>query len=127
MIIIDPRTAFATPERFPGVQRPFCQTQNLRSRRKRFAPLKKGLRPPRVRSRLMDDCAPHATEPLASALRRIERACDLIVIFGRCAITDLCDVVPSAIEKADSRIEHYGMPLNPAICLCLVSFRVRVR
>jgi molybdenum cofactor cytidylyltransferase len=75
----------------------------------------------------MDDCAPHATEPLASPLRRIERDCDLVVIFGGSAISDRCDVVPSAIEKANGCIEHFGMPVNPAICFCLDRFPVRAR
>jgi molybdenum cofactor cytidylyltransferase len=69
----------------------------------------------------MDDCAPHATEPLASALRRIERACDLIVIFGGSAITDRCDVIPRAIEKANGCIEHFGMPVEPGNLLLLGS------
>jgi molybdenum cofactor cytidylyltransferase len=69
----------------------------------------------------IDDCTPHATEPLASALRRIERACDLIVIFGGSAITDRRDVVPSAIEKAGGRIEHFGMPVEPGNLLLLGS------
>jgi molybdenum cofactor cytidylyltransferase len=69
----------------------------------------------------IDECTPHAADPLASALRRIESACDLIVIFGACAITDRRDVVPSAIEKAGGRIEHFGMPVEPGNLLLLGS------
>jgi molybdenum cofactor cytidylyltransferase len=69
----------------------------------------------------IDECAPHATDPLASALRRIEAASDLIVIFGARAITDRRDVVPSAIEKAGGRIEHFGMPVEPGNLLLLGS------
>ncbi len=73
---------------------------------------------------VIDDCTPHATAPLASALRRIERACDLVVIFGGSAITDRRDVVPSAIEKAGGRIEHFGMPVEPGNLLLLGSLLV---
>jgi molybdenum cofactor cytidylyltransferase len=58
-------------------------------------------------------------DPLASTLRRIESVCDLIVIFGACAITDRRDVVPSAVEKAGGRIEHFGMPVEPGNLLLL--------
>jgi molybdenum cofactor cytidylyltransferase len=102
----------------PASSRPLCRIQNFRSQRNRFAPLKKGLWPPRVRSRLIGDCALHATETLASVLRRIEGACDLI---GGSAITDRRDVVPSAIEKANGRIEHFGMPVEAGNLLLLGS------
>jgi len=67
----------------------------------------------------IDECTPHAADPLAAALRRIERVCDLIVIFGACAITDRRDVVPSATKKAGGRIEHFGMPMEPGNLLLL--------
>lgn len=70
---------------------------------------------------VIDDCTPHAADPLAFALRRIEAICDLIVIFGGFAITDRRDVVPSAIEKAGGRIEHFGMPVEPGNLLLLGS------
>ena len=65
--------------------------------------------------------APHETGPLASAPRRIEAATDLIVIFGASAITDRRDVVPSAIERAGGRVEHFGMPVDPGNLLLLGS------
>jgi molybdenum cofactor cytidylyltransferase len=67
------------------------------------------------------ECTPHAADLLASALRRFERVCDLIVIFGAFAITDRRDVVPSAIEMAGGRIEHFGMPVEPGNLLLLGS------
>jgi molybdenum cofactor cytidylyltransferase len=70
---------------------------------------------------VIDECTPHAGDPLASMLQRIERVCDLIVIFGACAITDRRDVVPNAIEKAGGRIEHFGMPVEPGNLLLLGS------
>jgi molybdenum cofactor cytidylyltransferase len=70
---------------------------------------------------VIDECTPHAMDLLASTLRRIEMVCDLIVIFGACAITDRRDVVPSAIEKAGGGIEHFGMPVEPGNLLLLGS------
>ena len=69
----------------------------------------------------IEERAPHETGPLASALRRIEAASDLIVIFGASAITDRRDVVPSAIERAGGRVEHFGMPVDPGNLLLLGS------
>lgn len=69
----------------------------------------------------IEERVPHETAPLVSALRRIEGESDLIVIFGASAITDRRDVVPSAIEKADGRIEHFGMPVDPGNLLLLGS------
>ena len=45
----------------------------------------------------------------------------LIVIFGASAITDRRDVVPSAIERAGGRVEHFGMPVDPGNLLLLGS------
>jgi len=66
-----------------------------------------------------DDCTPHRMQPLATALRRMVGACDLIVIFGASAITDRRDVVPSAIEEASGLILHFGMPVEPGNLLLL--------
>lgn len=68
-----------------------------------------------------EERVPHETGEAASALRRIESASDLIVIFGALAITDRRDVVPSAIESAGGRIEHFGMPVDPGNLLLLGS------
>jgi molybdenum cofactor cytidylyltransferase len=69
----------------------------------------------------IEERVPHETGPLASAPRRIEAATDLIVIFGASAITDRRDVVPSAIERAGGRVEHFGMPVDPGNLLLLGS------
>ena len=57
---------------------------------------------------------PHEAEPLAEELRRqAEGEAELIVVFGASAIADRADVIPSAIEAAGGRIEHFGMPVDP--------------
>lgn len=69
----------------------------------------------------VEERVPHETAPLVAALNRIESESDLIVIFGASAITDRRDIVPSAIEKAGGRIEHFGMPVDPGNLLLLGS------
>jgi molybdenum cofactor cytidylyltransferase len=57
---------------------------------------------------------PHEAEPLARELRRQAGGpAELIVVFGASAIADRADVIPSAIEAAGGRIEHFGMPVDP--------------
>ncbi len=69
----------------------------------------------------VEERVPHETAPLVAALHRIESESDLIVVFGASAITDRRDIVPSAIEKAGGRIEHFGMPVDPGNLLLLGS------
>ena len=48
---------------------------------------------------------------------RIARAgAELVIVFGASAITDRRDVIPAAIEAVGGRIEHFGMPVDPATC-----------
>jgi molybdenum cofactor cytidylyltransferase len=96
----------------PGLK-PSTVTKTLRVLDERLAP---------TGSRIAtEERVSHETAPLVSALRRIEGESDLIVIFGASAITDRRDVVPSAIEKAGGRIEHFGMPVDPGNLLLLGS------
>ena len=66
-----------------------------------------------------EERVPHDIAALARAIRRVEEACDLIVIFGASAITDLRDIVPAAIEKAGGFVEHFGMPVDPGNLLLI--------
>jgi molybdenum cofactor cytidylyltransferase len=66
-----------------------------------------------------EERVPHDIGALAHAIRRIEAACDLIVIFGASAITDRRDVVPAAIEKAGGHVDHFGMPVDPGNLLLI--------
>jgi molybdenum cofactor cytidylyltransferase len=56
---------------------------------------------------------PHETAALAEAIRAAADQSDLVVVFGASAITDRRDVIPSAVERAGGRIEHFGMPVDP--------------
>ena len=55
----------------------------------------------------------HRADAVASALRELEPNCDLLMVFGASAITDRHDVIPSGIEKAGGKVDHFGMPVDP--------------
>ncbi|MBN9601697.1 MAG: molybdopterin-binding/glycosyltransferase family 2 protein [Afipia felis] len=38
---------------------------------------------------------------------------ELVLIFGASAIADRRDIIPSAVEKAGGKVEHFGMPVDP--------------
>jgi molybdenum cofactor cytidylyltransferase len=62
----------------------------------------------------------HEAEPLTRELdRQAAGDTDLIVVFGASAIADRRDVIPSAIEAAGGRVEHFGMPVDPGNLLLI--------
>lgn len=64
-------------------------------------------------------CA-HREADIAEAIDALKRqGCDLLLVAGASAIVDRRDVVPSAIERAGGRIEHFGMPVDPGNLLLL--------
>jgi molybdenum cofactor cytidylyltransferase len=63
---------------------------------------------------------PHEAAALTDDLRRLAAEdTDLIVVFGASAVADRRDVIPSAIEAAGGRIEHFGMPVDPGNLLLI--------
>lgn len=62
----------------------------------------------------------HEVDAVASAIRTsLHDGADLVVVYGASAITDRRDIIPSAIEKAGGRIEHFGMPVDPGNLLLI--------
>lgn len=56
----------------------------------------------------------HDSKRLGDAIREVlGTGAELVLIFGASAIADRRDVIPAAIENADGRIEHFGMPVDP--------------
>ncbi|WP_114945148.1 molybdopterin-binding protein [Microvirga calopogonii] len=74
-------------------------------------------------ARVEQDCrVPHETAPLAEELAlQANGQAELIVVFGASAIADRRDVIPSAIERAGGRVEHFGMPVDPGNLLLVGS------
>jgi molybdenum cofactor cytidylyltransferase len=71
---------------------------------------------------VQDRRVPHEDSTLAEELAlQASGDMDLIVIFGASAIADRRDVIPSAIEMAGGRVEHFGMPVDPGNLLLVGS------
>lgn len=69
---------------------------------------------------VLDRRVPHEATALAQEIA--DQAFDdtqLVVIFSASAIADRQDVIPSAIEMAGGRIEHFGMPVDPGNLLLI--------
>jgi molybdenum cofactor cytidylyltransferase len=65
-----------------------------------------------------------AHDATALAQELADRAKDdtqIIIVFGASAIADRRDVIPSAIELAGGRVEHFGMPVDPGNLLLVGS------
>ncbi|WP_201835923.1 molybdopterin-binding protein [Microvirga zambiensis] len=65
---------------------------------------------------------PHDAVVLAQELSELARGdAQLIIVFGASAIADRRDIVPSAIEMAGGRVDHFGMPVDPGNLLLVGS------
>ena len=62
---------------------------------------------------------PHASKPLAEAIRELQKANDFVVVFGASAVVDQDDIVPAAIREAGGAVSHIGMPVDPGNLLIL--------
>jgi molybdenum cofactor cytidylyltransferase len=63
---------------------------------------------------------PHDTHALQDAIDELLTAgAELVIVFGASAIADRRDVIPSAVEAAGGRIEHFGMPVDPGNLLLM--------
>nr|WP_210277626.1 molybdopterin-binding protein [Microvirga lupini] len=74
-------------------------------------------------ARIVQDCrVPHEASALSRELAsQAGGDAELLVIFGASAIADRRDVIPSAIEMAGGRVEHFGMPVDPGNLLLVGS------
>ncbi len=61
----------------------------------------------------------HKVDAVSSAILALKEKCDLLILFGASAITDIEDVIPSGLVQAGGRIEHFGMPVDPGNLLLL--------
>jgi molybdenum cofactor cytidylyltransferase len=69
-----------------------------------------------------DRRVPHETAALAQELTHQSLGdTELVVVFGASAIADRRDVIPSAIEMAGGKVEHFGMPVDPGNLLLVGS------
>jgi molybdenum cofactor cytidylyltransferase len=69
----------------------------------------------------------HETAVLAATIRdAFGHAIDMLLIHGASAILDRRDVIPAAIEAANGRVDHFGMPVDPGNLLLLGRVGARV-
>ncbi len=62
----------------------------------------------------------HSVEAVTQAIADAKAGgAEMILIAGASAIADRRDVIPTAIERAGGRIEHFGMPVDPGNLLLL--------
>jgi len=62
----------------------------------------------------------HTEAAVCAALNRaLSMDPDWVLVFGASAISDRCDVIPSAITQLGGQIEHFGMPMDPGNLLLL--------
>ncbi|WP_262268788.1 molybdopterin-binding protein [Microvirga yunnanensis] len=80
---------------------------------KTLAALGRRLEPAQARI-VQERRVPHEAIVLAEELAlQANGPMELIVVFGASAIADRRDIIPSAIELAGGRVEHFGMPVDP--------------
>ena len=88
---------------------------------KTLSVLGKRLEPAQARI-MQDRRVPHDTAALAQELdAQAAGPQELIIVFGASAIADRRDIIPSAIEMAGGRVEHFGMPVDPGNLLLIGS------
>jgi molybdenum cofactor cytidylyltransferase len=88
---------------------------------KTLAVLGRRLEPAHARI-VQDRRVPHEATALADELvLQAGGDTELIIVFGASAIADRRDVIPSAIERAGGRVEHFGMPVDPGNLLLVGS------
>ncbi|MFZ1816124.1 MAG: molybdopterin-binding/glycosyltransferase family 2 protein [Rhizobiaceae bacterium] len=61
----------------------------------------------------------HAMDAIAAAIGELAPDCDFVLVFGASAISDMADVIPSAIRSLGGRIVHFGMPVDPGNLLLI--------
>ncbi|MBL4891422.1 MAG: molybdopterin-binding/glycosyltransferase family 2 protein [Rhizobiaceae bacterium] len=62
---------------------------------------------------------PHETDAVKTAINEISVECDLVILFGASAISDIGDVIPQALIQAGGEIIRFGMPVDPGNLMLL--------
>jgi len=61
----------------------------------------------------------HESGQVANAVKQLNKTCDLIILFGASAISDIRDVIPAGLVDAGGTITRFGMPVDPGNLLLL--------
>ena len=68
---------------------------------------------------IADQRVEHTSRAVADALNYLQDQCDVMIVFGASAITDLADVIPAGIEQSGGEVSYFGMPVDPGNLLLL--------
>ena len=61
----------------------------------------------------------HTEEAVAGAIGSLLPECDMVLVFGASAISDIDDVIPAAIRRQRGEILRFGMPVDPGNLMLL--------
>ncbi len=61
----------------------------------------------------------HDEKSIETAISNLSPECDMLVLFGASAISDIADCIPAAIENAEGEIIRFGMPVDPGNLMLL--------
>ncbi|MEM9330650.1 MAG: molybdopterin-binding/glycosyltransferase family 2 protein [Pseudomonadota bacterium] len=61
----------------------------------------------------------HTQEAVSEAIGTLMGRCDMLILFGASAISDIDDVIPQAIRRAGGQDVRFGMPVDPGNLLLL--------
>lgn len=65
----------------------------------------------------------HDGDSIASAIENLKSSCDMIIIFGASAISDIADCIPEGIQKAGGEVIRFGMPVDPGNLILLAKLK----
>jgi len=64
---------------------------------------------------------PHETSSVVEAIGTLKSDCDMLVIFGASAISDVADCIPAAVKSNGGQITRFGMPVDPGNLMLLAN------
>jgi len=64
---------------------------------------------------------PHETDSIVEAIDSLKPHCEMLVIFGASAISDVADCIPAAIKSSGGQIIRFGMPVDPGNLMLLAN------
>ncbi len=61
----------------------------------------------------------HDAASIAQAISKLSLKCDVLIIFGASAISDIADCIPEGVTRAGGEVLRFGMPVDPGNLLLL--------
>lgn len=61
----------------------------------------------------------HDEKSIEAAISNLSPKCDMLILFGASAISDIADCIPKAIKNSGGEIVRFGMPVDPGNLMLL--------